>query len=110
MQLLAPLTPHIAEELWQATNHRGSIHQSSWPAYIEALTQDDTLTLVVQVNGKVRERIEVRSDISEQEARQIALENPRVASYVGDSAIEKVIFVPGKLVNIVVRRELSLQT
>jgi leucyl-tRNA synthetase len=103
IQLLAPLTPHIAEELWQITNHSDSVHQTSWPTYIEALTQDDTFTLVIQVNGKVRERIEVNSDISEREARQIALENPRVASFIGESTIQKVIFVPGKLVNIVVR-------
>ncbi|MGO8947018.1 MAG: leucine--tRNA ligase [Ktedonobacterales bacterium] len=104
MQLLAPLTPHIAEELWQATNHSGSVHQSSWPTYIEALTQDDIFTLVVQVDGRVRERIEVRRDIGEQEARQIALEHPHVASVIGGSPIKKVIFVPGKLVNIVLRR------
>jgi leucyl-tRNA synthetase len=107
MQLLAPLTPHIAEELWQATaaaGHTGSIHQTSWPAYDEALTQDNTFTLVVQVNGKVRERIEVPASISEREARQVALENLRVATFVGESTIQKVIYVPGKLVNIVVRR------
>ncbi len=103
MQLLAPLTPHITEELWQATNHAGTIHLSSWPTYNEALTQDETFTLVVQVNGKVRERIEVRSDISEQQARQVALESPRVASFIGESTVQKVIYVPGKLINIVVR-------
>jgi leucyl-tRNA synthetase len=104
MQLLAPLTPHITEELWQATGHSGSIHVSTWPSYIEALTQDETFTLVVQVNGKVRERIEVSADISEQEARQVALTNSRVASFIGESTVTKVIYVPGKLINIVVRK------
>ena len=103
MQLLAPLAPHIAEELWHLTGHSGSIHQTSWPTYDEALTHDETFTLVVQVNGKVRERIEVSSDIGEGEARQLALDNPRVASFIGDNTIQKVIYVPGKLVNIVVR-------
>ena len=103
MQLLAPLAPHIAEELWHLTGHSGSIHQTSWPTYDEALTHDETFTLVVQVNGKVRERIEVSSNISEGEARQLALDNPRVASFIGDNTIQKVIYVPGKLVNIVVR-------
>ena len=103
MQLLAPLAPHIAEELWHLTGHSGSIHQTSWPTYDEALTHDETFTLVVQVNGKVRERIEVSSDISEGEARQLALDNSRVASFIGDNTIQKVIYVPGKLVNIVVR-------
>ncbi|HVB76127.1 MAG TPA: leucine--tRNA ligase [Ktedonobacteraceae bacterium] len=103
MQLLAPLAPHIADELWHTTGHSDSIHQSAWPAYDEAMTRDATFTLVVQVNGKVRERIEVSSGITETQARRLALENPRVASFIGDSTVQKVIYVPGKLVNIVVR-------
>ncbi|HLQ10806.1 MAG TPA: class I tRNA ligase family protein, partial [Ktedonobacteraceae bacterium] len=103
MQLLAPLAPHITEELWHMTGHSGSIHQSLWPTYDEAMTHDETFTLVVQVNGKVRERIEVSADITEGQARQVALENPRVASFIGENTIQKVIYVPGKLVNIVVR-------
>jgi leucyl-tRNA synthetase len=102
-QLLAPLAPHIAEELWHSTGHNSSIHQSVWPIYDEAMTRDETFTLVVQVNGKVRERIEVSSDITEGEARQVALANPRVASFIGENTVQKVIYVPGKLVNIVVR-------
>ena len=103
MQLLAPLAPHITEELWHMTGHSGSIHQSMWPTYDEAMTHDETFTLVVQVNGKVRERIEVSADITEGQARQVALENPRVASFIGENTVQKVIYVPGKLVNIVVR-------
>jgi leucyl-tRNA synthetase len=103
MQLLAPLAPHITEELWHMTGHSGSIHQSLWPTYDEAMTHDETFTLVVQVNGKVRERIEVSADITEGQARQLALENPRVASFIGENTVQKVIYVPGKLVNIVVR-------
>ena len=64
----------------------------------------------MQVNGRVRERLEVRSDLSEQEARQIAPAHPRVASLIGDAPTKQVIFVPGKLVNIVVHRERSQQT
>ncbi len=103
MQLLAPLAPHITEELWHMTGHSGSIHQSIWPTYDEAMTHDETFTLVVQVNGKVRERIEVQADITEGQARQVALENPRVASFIGENTVQKVIYVPGKLINIVVR-------
>jgi leucyl-tRNA synthetase len=103
MQLLAPLAPHISEELWHITGHGSTIHRSAWPIYDEAMTRDETFTLVVQVNGKVRERIEVSSDISEGEARQVALANPRVASFIGENTVQKVIYVPGKLVNIVVR-------
>src|SRR5579863_5147257 len=75
MQLLAPLAPHITEELWHITGHSDSIHDSAWPVYDEAMTQDETFTLVVQVNGKVRDRVEVSSAISEAEARQIAISN-----------------------------------
>ncbi len=103
MQLLAPMAPHITEELWHLTDHVGSIHRTDWPTYDEALTRDDTFTLVVQVNGKVRERIEVASDISESEVRQLALHNPRVASFIGEATVRNIIYVPGRLVNIVVR-------
>ena len=103
MQLLAPMAPHITEELWHITGHTGSIHMTDWPSYDEEMTQDETFTLVIQVNGKVRERIEVSSDISENEARYLALENPRVASFIGESTVQKVIYIPGRLVNIVVR-------
>jgi len=104
MQLLAPLAPHITEELWQQTGHDGSIHNTDWPLYDEEMTKDEIFTLVVQVNGKVRERIEVASNTSEGEIRSLVLANARVASFIGDSTIQKVIYVPGKLVNVVVRK------
>ncbi|MFL5629337.1 MAG: class I tRNA ligase family protein, partial [Ktedonobacteraceae bacterium] len=104
MQLLSPMAPHISEELWHMTGHTGSVHTTAWPGYDEALTQDESFTLVIQVNGKVRERIEVPADISEGEVRALALENTRVASFIGDATIQKVIYIPGRLVNIVVRK------
>ena len=103
MQLLAPMAPHITEELWHLTGHTGSIHLTAWPSYDEALTHDEIFTLVVQVNGKVRERFEVPAGISENEVRKLALYNPRVASFIGDATVQKVIYIPGRLVNIVVR-------
>jgi len=103
MQLLAPLAPYITEELWHVTGHTTSIHTTDWPVYDEAKTLDATFTLVVQVNGKVRERIEVPATISEDEARKIALTNARIAPFIGDSTVQKVIYIPGRLVNIVVR-------
>jgi leucyl-tRNA synthetase len=105
MQLLAPLAPHIAEELWHLTGHTASIHTSEWPGYDEALTKDETFTLVVQVNGKVRERIETAADISESEIRKMVLTNPRVLSFIGDATVQKVIYVPGRLANVVVRNK-----
>jgi leucyl-tRNA synthetase len=101
--LLAPMAPHISEELWHLTGHSGSIHTTDWPEFDEALTQDEIFTLVVQVNGKVRERIQVAADTSEQDIRMLALNNPRVASFIGEATVQKVIYVPGRLINIVVR-------
>src|SRR5260370_250483 len=105
MQLLAPFAPHITEELWQQTGHTGSIHNTDWPTYNEALTQDEAFTLVIQVNGKVRERLEVPADISEQEVRELALSNPRVATFIGEATVQKIIYIPGRLVNVVVRKD-----
>ncbi|GCE05567.1 leucine--tRNA ligase [Dictyobacter aurantiacus] len=103
LQLLAPFAPHITDELWQQIGHTDSIHTTEWPAYVEELTQDEAFTLVVQVNGKVRERMEVAADISEEEVRKLALENERVQSFIGSASVQKVIYIPGRLVNIVVR-------
>ncbi len=103
MQLLAPMAPHMTEELWHMTGHADSIHTSFWPMYDEAMTVDDTFTLVVQVNGKVRERIEVAQDISEEEVRKQVLNNPKVLGFIGDATVQKVIYVPGRLANIVIR-------
>ncbi len=107
MQLLAPMAPHMTEELWHLTGHTDSIHNSSWPAYEEALTQDEAFTLVVQVNGKVRERIDVPASISEDEVRKLVLNNPRVLSFIGDATVQKVIYIPGRLANIVVRQNVE---
>ena len=103
MQLLAPMAPHITEELWHQSGHSESIHTTAWPSYDEALTKDETFTLVIQINGKVRERIEVTAGISEEEVRRLALSNPKVTTLIGESTVQKVIYVPGRLVNIVVR-------
>jgi leucyl-tRNA synthetase len=103
LQLLSPMAPHITEELWHQIGHDDSVHTSSWPDYDEAKTKDESFTLVIQVNGKVRERVEVEAGISEGDARKIALTNLRVAGFIGESTVQKVIYIPGKLVNIVVR-------
>lgn len=105
MQLLAPFAPHITEDLWQQTGHTGSIHSSDWPIYDETLTQDEAFTLVIQVNGKVRERMEVPADISEKEVRELAINNPKVATFIGEATIQKIIYIPGRLVNVVVRKD-----
>jgi len=89
--------------LWQKTNREYSIHNQSWPQWDEALAKDEEITLVVQVNGKLRDRINVPASITEDEARQLARESKRVKFYLEDKVIVKEIYVPGKLVNLVVR-------
>ena len=100
--ILAPFAPHIAEELWQKLGHKTSIFLEKWPQYDENLIQDETLTLVFQVNGKVRDTIEVNADIEENKAKKLALESEKVQKYLDGEEPKKIIYVPGKLVNIVV--------
>jgi len=103
LQLLAPTAPHLAEELWQKTGHNYSIHNQSWPQWDEALARDEEITLVVQVNGKLRDRVVVPASTTEVEARQIAAESTRVQPYLEDKEIANIIYVPGRLINLVVR-------
>jgi len=101
--LLAPTAPHLAEELWQQTGHSYSIHNQSWPQWDEELAKDEEITLVVQVNGKLRDRIAVPVSITETEAREVALERQRVKAYLAGRKIVNIIYVPRRLVNVVVR-------
>ena len=101
--LLAPTAPHLAEELWQQTGHGYSIHNQSWPRWDKKLAEDEEITLVVQVNGKLRDRITVSASITEAEAKQVALGSQKVRTYLGDKEIFDIIYVPGRLVNLVVR-------
>ena len=103
LRLLAPTTPHLAEELWQKTGNDYSIHNQSWPQWDKALARDEEITLVVQVNGKLRDRITAPVSITEAEARQLALERERVKPYLKGKKIANIIYVPGRLINLVVK-------
>jgi len=100
--LMAPFTPHIAEELWTRTGRPYSIHQQRWPVYDEAAAAAEMITLVVQVNGKVRARIQVPADVTEEQAREAALASEGVRRHLNGKAPKKIVYVPGRLVNIVV--------
>jgi leucyl-tRNA synthetase len=99
--LLAPLAPHLTEELWEHIGAAYSIHQQPFPAWDEALAAEDVITLVVQVNGRVRDRFEAPSSIGEEAAKRQALERPNVRRHLGDKEPAQVIYVPGRLVNVV---------
>ena len=101
--LLAPFAPHITEELWQELGHAESIHKQSWPEVDEAALVQDKVTVILQVNGKLRDRIQVSAGISAAELEKTVLALPKVREWTNGKVIVKVITVPGKLVNVVVR-------
>ena len=100
--LLAPIAPHISEELWEKTGHVASIHTEGLPNWDSALAYDETITLVLQINGKVRDRVMTTVDITQSEAEELALASYRVQQHLENRTIKNIIFVPGRLVNIVI--------
>jgi len=100
--ILAPFAPHMAEELWEKLGNKKSIHLTEWPEYDEALIIEEEIDLIIQVNGKVRDSIKVKADISEEEAKKVAVESEKVKKWIDGQKIKKIIFVKGRLVNIVV--------
>jgi leucyl-tRNA synthetase len=100
--LLSPIVPHAADELWEALGHTGSTIEVPWPEYLEKAIQEDEILIVVQVNGKVRSRIHVPADTEEEDVKQRALSDERIAARMAGRTAKKVIVVPNKLVNIVV--------
>jgi leucyl-tRNA synthetase len=100
--LMAPVTPHIAEELWEELGKPYSIHQQPWPDFDPELAKEEQITLVIQVNGKVRDRVPAAADVTEQQAKEIALASEAVTRHFGGEEPKEVIFVPGKLINLVI--------
>ena len=101
--MIAPSAPHIAEELWMRTGHEYSVHRQSWPAAEASLAASETYTLVVQVNGKVRDKFDVSVDVSDEAAKEMALGSDKVRAFTDGHTIERVHVVPRRLVNIVVK-------
>lgn len=101
-QLLAPFAPHIAEELWSDLGRTDSVHVDHWPTWDEKFLVADVITVVVQINGKMRAKLDVAADVSEEEVTKLALEHERVIEHIGVKKPAKVIYVPGRLINIVV--------
>lgn len=102
IKILSPFAPHITEEIWSELGKKESIFESDWPEYDEQLANDSEITLVVQVNGKVRDNLVVSPDISEDDAKKIALESDVVKKWLDGKEPKKVIYVKGKLVSVVV--------
>jgi len=100
---LAPFAPHLAEELWHGLGHRTSIAEAAWPAHDEAWCIDDVVEVPVQVNGKVRGRVVLARQATSDEAKNAALEDRNVQSSLEGKTIAKVVYVPGRVLNLVVR-------
>lgn len=103
VKMLAPMAPHIAEELWKLLGHEGTLSYEQWPTYDESKLVDDEVEVAVQVAGKVRAKIVVAKDASKEDIEKIALADEKVQEYMAGKSLVKVIVIPGKLVNIVVK-------
>jgi leucyl-tRNA synthetase len=105
LRVLYPIVPHITHALWQGLGYRaryGQLLDAPWPKVDAQALEQDTLEIVVQVNGKLRARVNIAVSADESAAREAALADEHVMKFVGDKPLRKVIFVPGKLVNLVV--------
>ena len=100
--LISPFTPHLAEEMWQRLGNKRSILHSEWLKYDTRFLQEEVITMVIQVNGKLRSKIEVPVDISEDSLKELLLENDKLKPWIKDQPVKNIIIVPQKLVNIVV--------
>lgn len=99
--LLAPLAPHLAEELWQALGYPDSLAFEAWPAFDEKYTREDTIEFPIQINGRLRSRLVASINATREELESAVLNDPKVTKYLGDATVRKVIVVPKKLINIV---------
>jgi len=102
--LLAPMTPHITAELWERRHPAEDVHRQTWPEPDPSMLVVDTVTMVVQVNGKVRDRLEVSPGIHEAEAERLALASPKVQEHLAGRELAKAVLVPGRLINLVTRK------
>jgi len=100
--LLAPFAPYITEELWSKLGNNTSIHNQSWPKYNENVIKEEIITLIIQINGKVRDKIEVVPDISEEKVKELVLSREKIQKWLRGKKIKKIIFVPKKIINLVI--------
>ncbi len=103
VKVFSPLCPHMGEELWQMLGHNDTIAYEKWPTYDEEKTVEDTVSIAIQINGKVRATIEVLKDISKEELEKVALESEIIKKWTDGKEIVKIIVVPGRIVNIVIK-------
>jgi leucyl-tRNA synthetase len=101
--LISPIAPFIAEELWSRMGGKGSIHRQPWPQFDPEIVREELVTVVFQVNGKLRDKAEVSAGISKEEIEKMAASSEKIIKFIGNNEVVKIISVPGKLVNIVIK-------
>jgi len=102
LAILSPFAPHVTEELWHLAGFIGFCSQQKWPKYDEKLVKKEKVFLIAQVNGKVRDRVEIKSGINQKEAEKVVLNSDKIKRLIGKKKFKKIIFVPDKLINIVI--------
>jgi len=100
--LLSPFAPHICEELWEQMGYQTLLVQTPWPSYEPELAKEERVTIVVQINGKLRDRFEVERDTKEEELKEKALGLDKISNLIGDKEVKKMIHIKNKLINIVI--------
>ncbi len=100
--ILSPFAPHLSEELWEKIGFLGLCSQQKWPIFNESANKEEKIILIVQVNGKFRDKIEAQNNINQSDAQKIALQSEKIKNLIGQTKIQKIIFVPNKLINIVI--------
>ena len=102
LKILSPFAPHLAEETWENLGLKEMCCQQKWPKYDEKLIEEKSILLIVQINGKLRDKIEIKSNISQKEVEKLFLNSEKIKNLIGQSEVKKIIFIPNKLVNIVI--------
>jgi leucyl-tRNA synthetase len=102
LKLLAPFAPHLVEELWEKLGNKKSIFKAAWPKADENLAKAEEFELIIQINGKFRDKVKVRSDITEQQAEIVARQSEKIKKYLDGQTVKNIVFVPGKLINFVI--------
>ncbi len=100
--LLAPFAPHISEEIWHLTGFKNSVHLENWPSFNAEALKEDSYELVIQVNGKVRDKININNEMNEDQIKELTLKRPNILKWTNDKEIRKIIIVKGKIMNIVI--------
>jgi leucyl-tRNA synthetase len=102
LKILSPFIPHLTEELWQTKEFSGACCEQKWPKYDPKLIEDKIVLLIVQVNGKVRDKIEIKSGLNQKEVEKVVMKSEKIIALIGKSEVKKIVFIPNKLINIVI--------